>query len=106
MQREGVIDIINKLRAGLPMGLHRYKLIEELRLVCFSSRSRRRSRVQSMIAVMRGAPRLGPGRAITIKPKCLSCGYDLRGHGSVLGPQLPVGPGTCPECGEDYPAVW
>lgn len=106
MHREGVIEIINKLRGGMPMGLHRYKLIEELKLVCFSSRAQRGSRVRNIIATIRGAPRLGPKRAINIKPSCVKCGYDLRGHASVLGPQLPVGPGTCPECGEEYPAVW
>jgi len=106
MQREGVIEIICKLRGNMPMGLYRYKLIEELKLVCFSSRARKRSRMRNLISVIKGAPPKGPQRASKIKPECVRCGYDLSGLDSVLGPRLPVGPSTCPECGKDYPAVW
>lgn len=106
MQREGVIDIINKLRRGQSEALHRHLLIKQLKLVCFPSRARRRSRTRDLIDVIRGAPPKGSQRAGAIKPKCVKCGYDLSGLDSVLGPHLPVGPSTCPECGADYPAVW
>ena len=106
MHREGVIDIINKLRRGPSSGLYQHMLIKELKLVCFSSRARRRSRVRDLIALIRGAPPKGSQRASKIKPECVKCGYDLSGLDSALGPNLPVGPSTCPECGEDYPAVW
>ena len=36
---------------------------------------------------------------------CINCRYDLSGLQSVLGPDLPVGPKVCPECGQDYPAI-
>lgn len=36
---------------------------------------------------------------------CINCRYDLSGLESVLGPDLPVGPKVCPECGQDYPAI-
>lgn len=37
--------------------------------------------------------------------KCVECKYDLSGFDSVLGDEVWVGPATCPECGQDYPAV-
>ena len=37
---------------------------------------------------------------------CLKCGYDLDGLESPFGPQIPVGPETCPECGMEFPAIW
>ncbi len=40
-----------------------------------------------------------------MSPNCVQCKYDLSGHKSALGDELWVGPKTCPECGQQYPAV-
>jgi hypothetical protein len=106
MHREGVIDIINKLRQDPPAGVYRYMLIKELKVVCFSSRARKHSRTRHLIGMIKGDPPTGPKRGGAIKPECVKCGYNLSGLDSVLGAHLPVGPSTCPECGADYPAVW
>lgn len=37
---------------------------------------------------------------------CISCEYSLEGLDSVLGDQLWVGPAVCPECGQEYPAIF
>lgn len=105
MHRDGVINIIQMLRSDLPPGLHRYKLAEQLRHTCFARR-RRRAPIRSVICSLTGRPVTAARRRNIIRPQCHGCGYDLRGHESVLGPALPVGPLQCPECGKRYPAVW
>lgn len=104
MKREGVVDILKKLQSDIPPGLHRYKLIEQLRHV-WSPRSGRRHR--SVYSRIRARVRHGKqDELVSVHRHCCGCGYALDGLDPAFGDELPVGPDHCPECGTDYPAVW
>ena len=64
------------------------------------------------VAVLFWISRMFPGHApgglgveMRIRPWCIGCGYELEGLQSALGDEVWVGPETCPECGQAYPAV-
>jgi hypothetical protein len=103
VNREGVLDILQKIQS-LPPGLRRYKLVEQLRLMWSPKQGLRdRSLWARFKAGRRKADR--PTDA-SVHLSCCKCGYHLEGLESPFGPQIPVGPATCPECGVEFPAIW
>ncbi|MFG0298461.1 MAG: hypothetical protein ACF8K1_02535 [Phycisphaerales bacterium JB047] len=104
MNREGVINILRKLESDIPPGLTRYKLIEQLRLMWSPGAGLRHRSLWSRLKRVRRQAGAKPGASVQMR--CCKCGYDLEGLESSFGPELPIGPSQCPECGVDFPAIW
>jgi hypothetical protein len=103
VNREGVVDILRKIEA-LPPGLRRYKLVEQLRLMWSPKRGLRDRSIWARIKA--GLRKSKRDTDASVHLTCCKCGYDLGGLESPFGPQIPVGPDQCPECGEEFPAIW
>ncbi|MCR9075472.1 MAG: hypothetical protein NXI07_05475 [bacterium] len=103
MNRAGVIDILRKIQST-PPGLRQYKLIEQLRLMWTPRYGLRDRSIWARLKAVRRRADQAPGARVHMT--CCSCGYELGGLESPFGPQIPIGPAQCPECGVEFPAIW